>query len=112
MMATADLLRRLALALPGTSEAAHFDRAAFKAGRIYVTLASDGMTANFRFDPTDQELKCTMAPDLFTPLPNAWGRQGWTVARLADMSEQDLQNALQSAWRHAQPIRRKRAARS
>jgi hypothetical protein len=110
-MASGDLLRRLALALPGTSEVPHFDRAAFKAKRIFVTLAPDGMTANFRFSPADQELKCMLAPDLFTAVPNAWGKQGWTVARLASMSEQDLESALQSAWRHAQPMGRRQAVR-
>jgi hypothetical protein len=50
-------VRRLALSLEGTSEAPHFDRAAFKAARIYVTLAPDGRTANFKFTPEEQEFK-------------------------------------------------------
>ena len=60
-MATAKDLRRMALALEGTSEAPHFDRAAFKVARIYVTLAGDGKTANFKFTPDEQEFKCMMA---------------------------------------------------
>lgn len=44
-MANAKDLRRMALALEGTTEAPHFDRAAFKVTRIYVTLAADGRTA-------------------------------------------------------------------
>jgi hypothetical protein len=38
-MAKAADLRRIALALAGTVEAPHFDRAAFKVARIYVTLS-------------------------------------------------------------------------
>ena len=38
-MATGTDLRRMALALKGTTEGPHFDRAAFKVARIYVTLA-------------------------------------------------------------------------
>ena len=45
-MATARDLRRLALALDGTSEAPHFDRRAFRVKRIYATLAADELTAN------------------------------------------------------------------
>src|SRR4029079_5340633 len=41
MMATASDLRRVALSLEGTTEAPHFDRAAFKVKRIYTTLAAD-----------------------------------------------------------------------
>jgi hypothetical protein len=100
-MATAQDLRRLALSLDGTSEAPHFDRAAFKVHRIYVTLAADGRTANFNFSPDEQELKCLVAPDAFAPVPNAWGRQGWTTATLAALSPADLKVALETAWRHA-----------
>lgn len=102
-MATADDLRRIALSLDGTSEAPHFDRAAFKVARIYVTLAADGRTANFKFAPNEQELKCITAPEAFSPVPNAWRRQGWTTARLDALSEAELQHALEIAWRHALP---------
>lgn len=54
-MATGSDLRRLALALEGTSEHPHFDRPAFKVARIYVTLAADKRSANFKFAPDEQE---------------------------------------------------------
>src|SRR5262245_12264784 len=98
-MATANDLRRLALALEGTSEAPHFDRAAFKVVRIYVTLAADGKTANFKFTPDEQEMKCLMLPEAFAPVPNAWGQQGWTTATLAKLARADLGAALETAWR-------------
>jgi hypothetical protein len=94
-------LRRMALALAGTTEAPHFDRAAFKVARIYVTLAPDGRTANFKFSPDEQEFKCMMAPDAFAPVPGGWGRQGWTTATLPAMSVAQLQDALETAWRHS-----------
>jgi len=96
-------LRRLVLALEGTSEAPHFDRAAFKVARIYVTLAANGKTANFKFTPDEQELKCMTAPEAFSPVPNAWGRQGWTTATLSALSAAELKDALTVAWRHALP---------
>ena len=108
-MATAADLRRLALSLEGTSEAPHFDRKAFKVARIYATLAADGSTANFKFAPDEQELKCTVAPDAFARIPNAWGRQGWTTASLAKLTVPELQKAVEMAWRHALP--KKSAAR-
>lgn len=101
-MATGNDLRRLALALDGTTEAPHFDRAAFKVARIYVTLAPGGKTANFNFKPDEQELKCMTAPDAFTPIDNAWGRQGWTTAKLSALSALELKDALTVAWRNAQ----------
>jgi hypothetical protein len=107
-MATGKDLRRIALALAGTAEAPHFDRAAFKVARIYVTLAADGRTANFKFTPDEQEFKCMMAPDAFVPVPNAWGKQGWTTAELSKVSAAELRNALETAWAHAVPKKRQR----
>jgi hypothetical protein len=102
-VATAATFRKIALTLEGTTEAPHFDRAAFKVARIYVTLAADGRTANFKFSPDEQELKCTVAADAFSAIPNAWGKQGWTTGTLAKLSQQELRSALETAWRHARP---------
>ena len=70
--ASAADLRRIALSLEGTTEAPHFDRAAFKVARIYVTIVGDGLTAYLKFTADEQELKCLTAPDAFAPVPNAW----------------------------------------
>ncbi len=110
-MATATDLRRLALALPGTTEAPHFDRAAFKVARIYVTLAADKRTANIKFTPDEQALKCTVAADAFAPVPNAWGKQGWTTMTLAKLSAGELNAALAMAHAHALPTKKARRHR-
>jgi hypothetical protein len=100
-MATGKDLHRFALALEGTVEAPHFDRTAFKVQRIYVTLSPDGRSANFKFTPDEQELKCLTAPDAFAPVPGKWGEQGWTTATLSKLSAGELKAALETAWRHA-----------
>ena len=102
-MATAEDLRRVALALDGTVSAPHFDRTAFKRARTYATLAADGLTANFRFSPEEQALKCLTAPEVFAPIPNAWGRQGWTVGTLAGLTIAELESALHICWSGAPP---------
>ena len=107
-MATGNDLRRLALALDGTTEAPHFDRAAFKVARIYVTLAADGKTANFKFKPDEQEFKCMIAPDAFAAIPNGWGRQGWTTATLAKLKVAELKAALEIAYQHALPVKKRK----
>jgi hypothetical protein len=99
-MATGKRLRELALKLEGTTEAPHFDRAAFKARRIFVTLAGDEKTANFTFTPEEQEMKCAMYPEAFSPIPNKWGANGWTTAVLAKLSEAELKAALDMAYAH------------
>jgi YjbR len=100
-MTTSADLRRLALSLEGTTEAPHFERTAFRAKRIYVTLAPDGETANFIFSPEQQEFKCMMAPDAFAPVPNAWGQRGATTAILSRLTLAELEDALRIAWNRA-----------
>ena len=107
-MASARDLREIALSLDGTAEAPHFDRAAFKVARIYATLAADGLTANLSFTPDEQEFKCLLAPEAFAPVPNAWGRRGWTTATLARLGIRELRAALEMAWQHSLPARPKR----
>lgn len=106
-MATAKDLRRIALSLEGTSEAPHFDRAAFKVARIYATLTADGRTANLKLTPDEQEFKCLLAPKAFAPVPNAWGKQGWTTVTLSALKATELRAALEMAWQHA--LAKKRA---
>jgi hypothetical protein len=101
-------LRRVALSLRGTDEVPHFNRVAFKVLRIYVTLAPDGRTANFKFTPDEQQFKCMMAPNAFAPVAGAWGKQGWTTGTLARMDIAELEVALKMAWHHAKPHRHRR----
>lgn len=110
-MTTGDDLRELALTLVGTSEAPHMDRAAFRVARIFATLAADGLTANLKLAPDEQEYKCLLAPDAFAPVPGGWGRQGWTTATLAALAREELADALRIAWGHAQPHRHSGARR-
>ena len=74
------------MSLEGTTEAPHFDRTAFKVKRIYATLAADGKTANFMFATDEQALKCELAPETFSVIPNAWGTKGATTAKLSALS--------------------------
>ena len=100
-MASAADLRRVALSFEGVTEAPHFDRAAFRAARIFVTLAADGRTANFKFTPDQQEFKCTVAPEIFAPVSGGWGRMGYTTAILEQLDEPGLRDALALAYANA-----------
>jgi predicted DNA-binding protein (MmcQ/YjbR family) len=99
-MTSASDFTEIALALPGTTAAPHFDRTAFKVRRIYATLAADGLTANLKLKPDEQEFKVLLAPDAFAPVAGGWGRQGWTVVTFANLSREELAAALDVAWRH------------
>jgi len=97
---------RVAHSLEGTTSAPHFDRLAFKVVRTYATLAADGQSINLKLTPDEQEFKCLLAPEAFSAIPNGWGRQGWTVARLDRLNEAELRAALTMAWEHGREKKR------
>ena len=71
-MATGTDLRRMALALKGTTEGPRTLTERRSRSRVSTsTLPADGRTANFKFTPDEQQFKCMMAPDAFAPIPNA-----------------------------------------
>jgi hypothetical protein len=50
-----------------------------------------------------------LAPDAFSPVPNAWGKQGWTTVTLAKIKVAELKDVLETAWCHAVPSSRSKA---
>lgn len=102
-MVTLSRFRQICLSLEGTTEAPHFDRAAFRVARIYATLKSGDQTANVKLGPDEQALLCELYPGIIEPVAGGWGQQGWTTVRLAKVAEGVLSQALRSAWSGAQP---------
>jgi hypothetical protein len=92
--------RTLALELPGTTEAPHHDRRAFRVKRIYATLAADERTMNLMLTPEEQAMFCRSS-DAFSPVSGAWGAGGATTVDLASVSDDDLATALEVAHSHA-----------
>jgi hypothetical protein len=103
-MVSTERFRELALALKGTTEVPHVDRAAFRTTRrIFATLAPTGRSANLFLGPELQTLLTRARPTMFAALPNAWGQQGWTTAHLDHVDEGALKDALVAAHGLAKP---------
>ena len=97
-------LRRLALALPGTEEKSHFDKADFRVkNKIFVSLKDDAIGV-IKLLPEQQAMMVEAEPRVFQPIPGGWGRKGWTKIILANADEITLKSALQTAWKNVAPI--------
>jgi hypothetical protein len=92
-----DEFGRIALALLGATEVAHFARRAFRVRTIFATVAPDGRTANLRLTPDQQDHWCALLPEVLSPVPNRWGAQGWTEVDLSDLDAADLEVLLRLA---------------
>ena len=93
--------KQLALSFPGTAEAAHFDRIAFKVigKRIFTTLHEETGMVNVKLTPVDQSVFCSYDKKIVYPVPNKWGLQGWTTFELKKVPPEFMLDALDTAYR-------------
>ena len=92
--------RRLALSLPEAIEGSHFGNADFRVGgKIFATLslAKQGYGV-LLLTPEQQQGMVEDEPEIFSAIPNGWGRNGATRVALAKVCSDILKAALQTAW--------------
>lgn len=97
--------RKLALALPGVVEGAHFGNADFRvAKKIFATLALESEGFGVLLLTADEQSGLVEdAPEVFSAVPGGWGRKGATRVRLAKVRADVLKGVLQMAWRRRAP---------
>jgi hypothetical protein len=102
---TAAGFRKLALKMPDATEGTHHGVADFRvANKIFATLAYEKEGCGvLLLTPEQQEGMIADAPEIFSAVPNAWGRQGATLVTLAAVKADILEAALRTAWRRRAP---------
>jgi hypothetical protein len=98
---TAADFRRIALSMSDTTEGSHFGNADFRvAGKIFATLSleREGFGV-LLLTPEQQAGMVEDEPEIFSPVPGGWGRQGSTRVCLAKVTPDILEAALLAAWR-------------
>lgn len=97
--------RRLALSFPQAVEAEHMNHPDFRvAGKIFATLAYPDKTFGMvKLPPLDQDRFVQQSPEVFTPVPGYWGKNGATHVHLKKATKKTLQPALEVAWRNVAP---------
>jgi hypothetical protein len=100
-MPTPDDARRLALALPGTSEVDHFARPAFRTPRrIFAVIRPDGLWLHL--PPERREFLFEADPRAFVKY--MWGTSPELLVQLKHVTKQELETLLREAWQTAQPV--------
>jgi len=93
--------RRTALGMPQSVEGSHHGHADFRVGgRIFATLGlkQEGYGV-LLLTPEQQAGMVEDEPEVFSPVPGGWGKQGSTRVRLAKVTPDILEGALRTAWR-------------
>lgn len=104
---TPDNFRRLALALPETSESAHMGHPDFRVRKkVFATLSYPGEGwAMVKLTPQQQASFVEAEPAVFAPAKGGWGRRGATNIHLKGAQEASLRRAMLTAWCEVAPKR-------
>jgi hypothetical protein len=82
-MISIQAFRQAALSLPEAVEAQHFENTGFKiAKKIFATLNAQNNRATVKLSVSDQDIFCIADNTMVYPVPNKWGKQGWTHINL------------------------------
>ena len=109
---TAEDFREIVLGMHGAVEGAHMKHPDFRAnGRIFATLKPGEEAGVVKLSPDEQRELIRLHPAMFTPAAGAWGRQGWTVVRLAAAKKSAVRTAILLAHQGiiSQPAPRRRS---
>ena len=98
-MVTYETFKKIALTFAGTSEQPHFDKPSFRVGKkIFATYDGKKNTASLKLNEIDQSVFCAFDAQVIFPVPNAWGKQGWTIFDLSMVREDLFTDALTTAY--------------
>ena len=98
-MVTLAEFRQLALSFDQVEELSHFEKASFRIKKkIFATLSAKENRACLKLSEMQQSLFCTFDASVIYPVPNQWGKQGWTLVNLDKVEKETLQDALHIAY--------------
>ena len=103
---TGDDLRRIALALPETTEKVTWDvDITFRVrDKIFAIMGQDGAQASIKATLEAQQALVASEPETFS-VSAYTGRYGWTSVVLARVSAEELADLVEDAWRRTAPKR-------
>jgi len=94
----------LAISLPEVSIESHFEKVSFRVKKkIFTTLNEKENWATLKFTPEEQEMFCKINPESIFPVPNKWGKMGWTHLIYEKLKEEIVSELLKAAYCNIAP---------
>ena len=98
-MVTVEEAATWSMQMPDAVQLPHFEKTSFRVkGKIFATLDLTGNKLVVKLSPVDQSAFWGYDPSKIYPVPNAWGRQGWTFIELKSVRKAICQDALKTAY--------------
>jgi len=85
----------LCLAYEEAVEMPHFEKPSFRIKKkIFATIDVPNQRVCLKLPEIEQSVFCDYDKSIIYPVPNAWGKQGWTLVELAKVNPDLLKDAL------------------
>ena len=104
IVVTIDILRRIALSFPESTEEAHFEKTSFRVRKkIFATYDDIKKRACIKLSEIDQDVFSSADKSIIFPVDNKWGKQGWTLIEMSKVHKDLFIDALTTAYCEVAP---------
>ena len=105
-MVDIDTFRKMALSFPETTEQPHFEKPSFRVhNKIFASLDLKKNQACLKLSEIDQDVFSIKDKSVIFPVPNKWGKQGWTYLNLDKIPVEMCRDALSQAYCEVAPLK-------
>ena len=103
-MITVVAFQKLANTFPEVEVAPHFEKISFRVRKkIFATLDVPNKRVCMKLSEVDQSVFSTKDKTIVYPVPNKWGKTGWTFFELSKVNKNLCLDALQTAYCEVAP---------
>lgn len=103
-MVSIDIFRKLALSFPEATEEPHFEKTSFRVKKkIFATYDDKNNRACIKLSEINQDVFSSADKTIIYPVPNKWGKQGWTLIELKEVHKDLFIDALTTAYCEVAP---------
>ena len=105
-MITIASARKMALTFEEAEEQPHFEKPSFRVNKkIFLTLDEKNNRGCVKLAEIDQDVFHRMNPKVVYPVPNKWGKQGWTLIELKEVEKDFFSDLLVASYCNVGPAR-------
>ncbi len=105
-MVSIKTLKELALQFDEAEEAPHFEKTSFRVQqKIFATLDEPNKKLVVKLSEMDQSVFGAFDDTVVYPVPNKWGKQGWTIVELTKAKKEFVRDILTVAYCTVAPKR-------
>jgi len=103
-MITTAVFQQLALSFAESTEEPHFEKTSFRVKKkIFASMDISAKTAVLKLTEIQQSVYCAWDLTACYPVPDKWGKQGWTVLQLDNSSEDFARDMLRASYCNVAP---------